>query len=288
MYLKNLEQLSINDVKSAGGKAAALGELARLKINVPAGFVVLAGAFDKFLEENNLDRKIEKILEKMNRKDINSISKASVRIKKLFGKADIPKDIALETSGGYKKLKTPLVAVRSSATAEDSARASWAGQLESYLDVSGKNLLKSVKKCWQSLFSPRAIAYGFSKSSGKRKISTAVIIQQMVRSEVSGVCFTAHPIAGNKKQLIVEAGFGLGVAVVSGRITPDSYVVQKNPRRIVDKNIQTKQILSDEKILELSRIVVKIERHFKKPQDIEWAFAKGKFHILQSRPITTL
>ena len=123
----------------------------------------------------------------------------------------------------------------------------------------------------------------------KQKISVAVVVQKMVESEKSGIAFSVHPVTQDRNQLIIEAGFGLGEAIVSGQITPDSYVVEKQPRRIIDKNIQTKkQALSDAEILGLSRLVIKIEKYFGFPCDVEWSFAKGKFYILQSRPITTL
>jgi pyruvate,water dikinase len=288
MYLRNIKQLSIKSNKIAGRKATALGELTKLKVNVPGGFVILAKVFDEFLKENNLAENIEKIFEKINYKNISSIGKASNKIKKIFDGASISKDIIREILDEYKKLEVPLIAVRSSATAEDSARASWAGQLESYLNVSEKNILRSVKKCWASLFSLRAIAYRFGRNLEKKEISVAVIIQEMIQSKISGTCFTANPVSRNKNQLVIESSFGLGEAIVSGKITPDNYVVQKITRRIVGKNIQTRQILPDKKILELSKIAMKIEEHFKKPQDIEWCFTNGEFYIVQSRPITTL
>jgi len=202
--------------------------------------------------------------------------------------------------------------VRSSATAEDSASAAWAGQLESYLNTTEENLLENVKKCWASLFTPRAIFYRFEKDLHKQKISVAVVVQKMVDSEKSGIAFSVHPVTQDRNQLIIEAGFGLGEAIVSGQITPDSYVVEKQPRKIIDKNIQTqsrglyraknggnewldipkgqgeKQVLSDGEISELSDIILGIENHYKFPCDIEWAVEKGNFYIVQSRPITTL
>jgi len=148
--------------------------------------------------------------------------------------------------------------------------------------------LKNIKKCWASLFTPRAIFYRFEKNLRRQKISVAVVVQKMVESEKAGVAFSVHPVSQDKNQLIIEAGFGLGEAIVSGKITPDSYIISKQPRRIIEKNIKTKQVLSVEEIPKLSELVLKIEKRFGFPCDIEWAFAKGKFYILQSRPITTL
>lgn len=168
-----------------------------------------------------------------------------------------------------------------------------------------------MKKCWVSLFTPRAIFYRFEKKLHKQKVSVAVVVQKMIQSEISEITFTVHPITQDRNQMIIEAGLGLGEAIVGGKITPDSYVIHKNNKVILDKNIseqkmmiirnrngikkssvlkfkQNKQKLTDRQILELSKICINIEKHYKKLQDIEWAFEKGKFYIVQSRPITTL
>jgi pyruvate,water dikinase len=224
----------------------------------------------------------------------------------------MPKDIQKEVMAEFKKLKAKFVAVRSSATAEDSSQASWAGELETYLNTTQKNLLGKVKSCWSSLFTPRAIFYRFEKGMRNSKVSVAVVIQQMVESEVSGIAFTVHPVTKDKNQMIIEAGFGLGESIVSGQITPDSYVIDKRDYSLMDinvanqekmlvrkgqsgnmwktvvKNKKESQKLSGKQIIELAKICYQIEKHYKKPQDIEWAFAKGKFYITQSRPITTL
>ena len=233
-------------------------------------------------------------------------------IRDLIHDAKLPKDLQQDILIEFKKLKTQFVAVRSSATAEDSSQASWAGELETYLNTTEKNLLGKVKSCWSSLFTSRAIFYRFEKGMRNSKVSVAVVIQQMVASEISGICFTVHPVTKDKNQLIIEAGFGLGEAIVSGQITPDSYVVSKKDLSILDiniaeqkkmlarkgqsgnswqavpKNKQQSQKLTGRQIIELANICLQIEKHYKKPEDIEWAWAKGKFYITQSRPITTL
>lgn len=312
MLVKNFKQLSKSDVIIAGGKGASLGEMTQAGIQVPPGFTILAKAFEKFLEETDLNVEIEAILDSVNHKEMHTIKNASEKIEALILEAKMPKDIADEIQKFFKNLNSKYVAVRSSATAEDSASAAWAGQLESYLNTTEENLLENVKKCWASLFTPRAIFYRFEKDLHKQKISVAVVVQKMVESEKSGVVFSVHPVTQDRNQLIIEAGFGLGEAIVSGQITPDSYVVEKQPRRIIDKNVQTqsrglyraesggnkwrdipkeqgeKQVLSDKEILELSEIILKIESHYGFPCDIEWAFEKGKFYIVQSRPITTI
>jgi len=179
------------------------------------------------------------------------------------------------------------------------------------LRVTKKDLIKTVQKCWSSLFTPRAIFYRIEKKLGGKKISVAVVVQKLIDAEVAGVCFTVHPITKDKNQMIIEASWGLGESVVGGRVTPDTYVVDKKNMTIIDKNIneqftqikrigsKTKEIkvpaskagrqcLSDEKIIELAQICKNIESHYKFPCDIEWCLEKGKFYIVQSRPITTL
>jgi phosphoenolpyruvate synthase/pyruvate phosphate dikinase len=224
----------------------------------------------------------------------------------------MPEDIAREIRESFVALDARYVAVRSSATAEDSASAAWAGQLDSYLNTTEETLLTNVQRCWASLFTPRAIFYRFEKELHKQKISVAVVVQRMVESEVSGIAFSVHPVTEDRNQLIIEAGYGLGEAIVSGAITPDSYVVEKNPRRIVDINVNTQtralyraatggnewrdipepkassQVLTEPQILELAELIIQIENHYGFPCDIEWAFERGVFYIVQSRPITTL
>lgn len=306
------KHLSSKDVEIAGGKGASLGEMTQAGIPVPPGFVVLSTAFEKFLEQTDLNIEVDSILDSVNHKEIHTVKGASDKIKALILRAEIPKDIAEEIQKFFKKLGAKYVAVRSSATAEDSSAAAWAGQLESYLNTAEENLLENVKKCWASLFTPRAIFYRFEKNLHKQKISVAVVVQKMVESEKSGIAFSVHPVTEDKNQIIIEAGLGLGEAIVSGQITPDSYVVEKQPRRIIDKNIlvQTKglyrsnsggnewrnipkekgkrQVLADKEILDLSEIILRIENHYGFPSDIEWAFENGNFYIVQSRPITTL
>lgn len=312
MFIKFFEQISKADTSIAGGKGASLGEMTQIGIPVPPGFVTTASGFEKFLEETDLGVEVDSILHSVNHKKIHTVENASEKIKALILEAKIPSDIASEIKKAFKKLNAKFVAVRSSATAEDSKTAAWAGQLETYLNTTEKNLLENVKKCWASLFTPRAIFYRFEKNLHKQKISVAVVVQKMIQSEVSGVVFSVHPVTQDKNQLIIEAVFGLGEALVGGQITPDSYVVEKRGWRILDKNINpqskaivrgreggdiwreisesqsNKQKLSDKQITQLSKLVVRIEKHYGFPVDVEWALEKGKFYIVQSRPITTL
>lgn len=312
MLTKEFKQLTRHDVNIAGGKGASLGEMTNTGLPVPPGFVILAKAFEGFLKETDLGVEVETILKKINYKDINSVDKASNVIRDLIHDKPMPADIKKEILAEFKKLKAKFVAVRSSATAEDSSTASWAGELETYLDTTEKNLLGNVKKCWSSLFTPRAIFYRFEKKLHKSKVSVAVVIQKMIESEISGIAFTVHPVTKNKNQMIIEAGWGLGEAIVSGQVTPDAYVVDKRDFSLLDVNFAKQEMMINRKsgggvkhetvvkakrenqklngrqIIELAKICAKIEKHYKRPQDIEWAYAKGKFYITQSRPITTL
>lgn len=305
-------ELSSKNVDIAGGKGASLGEMTQAGIPVPPGFVILSDSFEKFLTETDLHTEISAILDSVNHKEIHTVENASEKIQSLILNAKTPEDIAKEIQIFFKNLNTKYVAVRSSATAEDSASAAWAGQLESYLNTSEEDLLENVRKCWASLFTPRAIFYRFEKDLHKHKISVAVVVQKMIQSEKSGIAFSVHPVTEDPNQLIIEAGFGLGEAIVSGSVTPDSYVVQKNPEEIIDivvntqsralyrkegggnewKNLDVQigasQVLSKEQILSLTKIILHIEKHYGFPCDIEWAFEKNIFYVTQSRPITTL
>lgn len=312
MFIQFFSKIGKKDAAIAGGKGASLGEMTQAKIPVPPGFVILAGAFDRFLIETDLEQELEAQLKKVNYKDINSVDGASNIIRALILRAKMPTDLEKDIVSDFKKLKAKFVAVRSSATAEDSSSASWAGELETYLNTTDKTLLLNVKKCWSSLFTPRAIFYRAEKKLLKTKVSVAVVIQEMVDSEISGIAFTVHPVTKDKNQIIIEAGYGLGEAIVSGSVTPDSYVLDKRDYSIIDINIasqerqivkgatggtkwvainksaQEKQKLNGRQIVELAKICVGIEKHYKFPCDIEWAYKKGKFFITQSRPITTL
>lgn len=236
--IRHLEKISRNDVAIAGGKGSSLGEMLRMNISVPSGFVILTTAFENFLKETDLNIEIRAALDSVNHQEIHTIENASAKIKTLIFEAEMPQNISDEIRESFKSLNSRYVAVRSSATAEDSTNAAWAGQLESYLNTTEEDLLENVKKCWASLFAPRAIFYRFQKNLHNSQLSIAVVIQKMIESEKSGIAFSVHPITQDRNQLIIEAGFGLGEAIVSGQITPDSYVVEKRPHHIIDKNVQ--------------------------------------------------
>ena len=311
MFTLPFSQLSKHSNDLAGGKGASLGEMLNHHIPVPDGFVVLATTFDQFLHATDLTQEIEAILKNTDHQVVSNVDKASEKIQLLIKQAKMPTEIQTEIQTQFQQLNSQFVAVRSSATAEDGAENAWAGQLDSFLNTTQEDLLEKVQRCWASLFTPRAIFYRFEKGLNNTKISVAVVIQKMVNSEKAGIAFSVHPVTEDPNQLIIEAGFGLGEAIVSGQVTPDSYVVEKKEKKIIDINVSNQdraiyrknqggnvwkdipelkdqQVLTKEQILELSEIILTIENHYGFPCDIEWAYENNKFYIVQSRPITTL
>ncbi|KUJ94298.1 MAG: putative phosphoenolpyruvate synthase [Archaeoglobus fulgidus] len=311
-----LADVDKNDIPLVGGKGANLGELLRAEIPVPDGFVVDARTFRDFIQKTGIASKIYSLLDNLNVEDTDALESASKEIRKIIEEAKIPEEIEKEIREAYRKLceeegKEVYVAVRSSATAEDLPDASFAGQQETYLNVVGEDeVVEKVKKCWGSLFTPRAIYYRVQKGFRHEDVSIAVVVQKMVNSEKSGVMFTSHPVSGEKK-CIIEAVFGLGEAIVSGLVTPDTYVYDRVKRKIEEVKIGEKKfmltrkdgktvkvelppekanerVLSDEEIEKLVTLGELIEDHYGKPQDVEWAIEGGKIYIVQSRPITTI
>lgn len=250
-YIRHLSEVTGHDVALAGGKGASLGEMTRAGFPVPPGFVILASVYDRYA-----------------------------------GEAVMPAGLGKKILSEYKKLNSPLVAVRSSATAEDSLQASWAGMLESYLNTTEDALLVNIKKCWQSLSASRAVAYKNEMEMSSASISIAVIVQKMVDPQISGVTFTVHPVSKDRNQMIVEATRGLGERLVGGEVDPRTYVIDKTSEAIANQS--DGKLLDEMQIRKLFTLCCNIEQHFKYPCDIEWAYADGRFHVLQSRPITTL
>lgn len=310
-FIRTFKEIDKEDVNIAGGKGANLGELLKIGMPAPAGFVILASAFEGFLEKTDINVEIKAMWNRINIEDIESVEENSEILRDLILKQKFPKDLEMQVLDAFKKLKVKYVAVRSSATAEDSKIDSWAGQLETYLNTSAGDLIESIKKCWASLYSPRALFYRVKRKLSRKEVNIAVVIQKMIQSEISGVCFTVNPITKDKNQMVIEAVWGLGDILVSGQVTPDTYVIEKDTLRILDVNLnlqkkmitlrgnsnvtipvpqnkKEKQKLLENQIKKLAKLCIKIEKHYKDPQDIEWAFKKDKFYIVQSRPITTL
>jgi len=310
-----LGELGKNDIPLAGGKGANLGEMLRNEIPVPNGFVVDSRTFTNFIERTGLRNKIIEILDGLNVEDTEELNSASKRVRELIESIEMLTEIKEEIKKAYRQLCEEeggevYVAIRSSATAEDLPEASFAGQQETFLNVSGEDdVVEKVRKCWSSLYTPRAIYYRVRHSFRHEDVSIAVVVQKMVNSEKSGVMFTSHPVTG-EKLCIVEAVFGLGEAIVSGMVSPDTYVFDRVNRKLVEENIAEKKlmlvrkngrtvevelgekskerVLTDEELMEVVNLGEVIEEHYGKPQDVEWAIEKGKVYITQSRPVTTI
>lgn len=310
-FVKPFSDLRKTDAGIAGGKGASLGEMTNAGIPVPPGVVILAEVFDRFLAETDLTQEVVAQLAKVHTEDIASVERASEALHALITGAEMPADIASEIMAAHEKLGAEFVAVRSSATAEDSSAASWAGELDSYLNTTRDQVIANVKRCWASLFTPRAIVYRHEKNMNDIHVSVAVVIQKMVQSEVAGITFTVHPVTRDHNQMIIEACWGLGELIVGGMVTPDGYVIDKRDGTLIDVNISEQdemlvrgatgnervpvpaekkatQKISTEQIRELGDICQAIEKHYNFPCDIEWGMEAGIFYIVQSRPITTL
>lgn len=299
------------DIPYVGGKGANLGEMINSGIPVPDGFIVTSKAYFDFLKGTSLKDKIMTELDGMDVNESEKLQAASKRIMTAILSADMPEELKVEIKDAYHKLCGEYdrrVAVRSSATAEDLPDASFAGQQETYLNIEGwQNVVKKVQECWASLFGARAIFYRSTNNFSHLKVGIAVPVQLMVQSEVSGIMFTVNPLTNDREEVSIEAAFGLGQPVVSGELTPDQYIISKKTGKIVSRYIakqtwqftisgntpvskkyQQLQKLSNKKIVELAEIGMKIEKHYGRPQDIEWGMEDNKIYIVQSRPVTTL
>jgi len=313
VWLKDVDK---NDTHFVGGKNANLGEMINAGFPVPEGFAVTVTAYYKFLKENSLDEKIKHLLGTVNYDDTESITQVSSHIKKLIKSSPIPDEIVKEIFSIYQKMTVKYdaayVAIRSSATSEDSKDASFAGQQETYLNIKGEaSVIDSVRRAWASLFETRALFYRHNARLDQLRTGISLVVQKMVQSDTSGVMFTNDPVTGNKQRIIIEAIYGLGEYIVQGRITPDHYEVDKSDFKIVDKKIAEQSIrlvykkgenvrdfvpekirklqkITDEQIEEIAKIGKEIENHYYFPQDIEWAVEKEKIYIVQTRPITTI
>ncbi|HEV7536435.1 MAG TPA: rifamycin-inactivating phosphotransferase, partial [Acidimicrobiia bacterium] len=289
-YVLGLEEIDRTQVVVVGGKAAHLGELSRTEgIGVPAGFCVTTEAFRRVMAgAPSIEDRLER-LSRLKPDDRDSIRVLSAEIRRILEGVAIPDDLAVAITGALTRLgEAAAYAVRSSATAEDMPTASFAGQHDTYLNVVGPAaILGHVSRCWASLFTERAVTYRLRNGFGNRKVDMAVIVQQMVFPEAAGILFTADPVTSNRRVVSVEAGFGLGEALVSGLVNPDVYKVQDG--EIVARTVVTEQpALTDAQVVRLAQLGRRIEAHFGGPQDIEWCLVDDDVAIVQSRPITTL
>lgn len=332
-YIRWFSELSKNDVKQVGGKSANLGEMYNIGMPVPPGFTTTADSYIYFLDKTGLGDKIYEMLKKIDVENTAELERIARQIQDMIISSELPEDMKKEIIEAYeilsageinmqsvgeiakqilKKGKEPVfVAVRSSATAEDTERASFAGQQETYLNVKGnEKLILSIKKCFASLFSPRSIYYRVKKGFKHEEVYIAVIVQIMINSDKSGVIFSKDPVELTDN-VVIEAVFGLGEGIVSGRIKPDHYVISRD-LKVLRKDISNKkaaltrdssgmtievkltpeksqsQVLTDSEIKKLTNYALELEEHYQLGQDIEFAIDSGKIYIVQTRPITTL
>ena len=330
------EEVGKNDVGMVGGKGANLGEMVNASLPIPYGFIITAQAYFDFIEKAGIQNKIMSLLSKLNYENSDELAQASKHIGEIIINSELPKNLDKKIVNYYENLEikenkyfknngsflktgiskvkslyqSPLVAVRSSATAEDLPTASFAGQQDTYLNVKGEAyLLKKVKECYASLFTQRAIYYRHEQNFDHSKVGLAVVVQRMIESEKSGIAFSIDPVTNDKNKIVIEAIFGLGEYIVQGKVTPDHYEVDKRSLVITKKeikkqgvkfvksNIANKEVklgvfgstqkLSEEEIIKIALLVRDIENHYYFPQDIEWAIQNNRVYITQSRPITT-
>jgi rifampicin phosphotransferase len=301
-------------LERVGGKGASLARLVTAGLPVPDGFHITTEAYNRFVDENNLQASIQAALERVDLQHPATLEAASTAIREMFARAQTPPNAASAIAQAYAELagRDPAVAVRSSATAEDLPEASFAGQQETYLNVQGvSGVLHAVKRCWGSLWTARAIGYRARQGIDPGGVSLAVVVQTLVYAEAAGILFTANPVNGRRDQVMISAAWGLGEAVVGGLVTPDALIVDKASGMVVDRQTADKQVmtarlnggtqeqpvpdvlrrapvLDDSTAAELVRLGVQIEALYGMPMDIEWALADGAFAILQARPITAL
>jgi phosphoenolpyruvate synthase/pyruvate phosphate dikinase len=312
-HVLSLQKINRSQVAVAGGKGAHLGELSRIEgIRVPTGFCVTTNAFRRIMADASSADDLLDRLSRLSPDDRGMIQTLSAELRRILEEVLIPDDLSAAVTGSVTRLgEQAAYAVRSSATAEDLPTASFAGQHDTYLNLIGSAaILEHLSRCWASLFTERAVTYRLRNGFGQRKAQMAVIVQQMVFPQASGIVFTADPVTSNRKVVSVEAAFGLGESLVSGRVTPDVYKVRES--EIVDRTIGTKKLavhaspaggtrespieperqgqpaLTDAQVVQLAHLGRRIEAHFGLPQDIEWCLVDNSFEIVQSRPITTL
>lgn len=306
-----------DDINLVGGKGANLGEMTKAGFPVPPGFIVTATSYFEFLTQNDLQPKLHSLLEGLDVSDSKALEKAAEAVQKLIIHSRFPKEIAHDILDAYFSLEkglfnNPLVAVRSSATAEDLPGASFAGQQSTFLNVQGEaNLIEKIKEAWASLFTARAIFYRQTNKFDHFKVGIAVPVQKMVNSDTSGIMFTLDPVTNDKHKVTIEAITGLGEMIVQGAVTPDHYEVEKRSDVITAKEVHVqekemvkvgkktvirpipakiggKQKLDDEQILAVARLGKALEKHYFFPQDSEWAIENGRVYVVQTRPVTTM
>jgi rifampicin phosphotransferase len=310
-YVTQLDNINQSDLISVGGKAANLGELINAGLPVPPGFVVLTSAYDNFVSENNVRSQIEGLAQSVSLTDPSTAELAALGIQELFNQAVLPEVIKQAVLSAYEQFDNTAVAVRSSATAEDLPSASFAGLQETILNILNvEDLFIALRRCWSSLWTARALTYRAHRHIASETVHMAVIVQQMVVATASGLLFTCNPMTGAQDEMVINASWGLGEAIVSGHVSPDVITIDKESGKVhfkevaekllmtvpsgygvfeqaVPLELQQQTVLSAEQIACIHRLGLKIEQLFRSPQDIEWAIADNKFFVLQARPVTT-
>ncbi|MEM9656895.1 MAG: PEP/pyruvate-binding domain-containing protein [Planctomycetota bacterium] len=310
-YTLRLDEIDARSVAACGGKGASLGELSRAGMRVPPGFVVTRRAFDEFMASADPQGRVADWLADADA-GRKTAAEAAAAIAELLQKAAIPDEIGAAIDAGVQQLNVAYVSVRSSATCEDGTANAWAGQLDTYLNVAPAEIAAQVKACWLSMYRATALAYGAAHGYGEGQFGVAVVVQEMIASEVSGIGFSVHPVTQEPDLRLIEACFGLGEAIVSGKIRPDQFVVKRGAQEIVEstRGAQRQGLfldpgqaapewrelgsrgaepkLTDPQALEYAALLDKIEDHYGFPVDTEWALTATGFHLLQARPITTL
>ncbi|HTZ64908.1 MAG TPA: phosphoenolpyruvate synthase [Solirubrobacteraceae bacterium] len=314
--VRPFRDLRVQDVDYAGGKGANLGELTAAGLPVPPGFVIGAPAYAAFCEETGLRARLAGLLDGVDVEDTSALAKAAEAARAVFDETAIPDWLASRIRDACVDagIAGVAVAVRSSATAEDTASASFAGMNETFLNVLGADaVLDAVRRCWRSLFGARTVYYRGSQGFGQAEMDIAVVVQQQIAATRSGVMFTANPASGDRGELVIESAFGLGEAVVSGSVSPDRYLVAKHPPHLHRREVHYKELaiefdaqggtrtrplsreqgqrptLDEREVMAVAELGLHVEAHYGAPQDTEWAFdGDGQLWILQSRPITTL
>ncbi|TVS09555.1 MAG: hypothetical protein EA424_26885 [Planctomycetaceae bacterium] len=309
-YVQDLASVEANQLDRAGGKAANLGEMLKAGLPVPGGFVVLTEAYRRCFAVNDPDGCLRGRLDQAAMDGTDGAISSEAR--DLFLNGAMPLELENEILEAYKRLGRPVTAVRSSANAEDLPGASFAGQYSSFLNVRGEaELMKAVRECWASLWNDRAVTYRRKHGIGNRDLAHGVLVQRLIPAEKSGILFTANPVNGRRDQLLLNASWGLGEAIVGGEVTPDQWVVSKADGAVLESFVARKEVmtiredggirlvsvpaeqietstLDTGEVQALARLALQAEGHFGTPQDIEWAFFAGEFHLVQSRPITAL
>ncbi|HCP60202.1 MAG TPA: phosphoenolpyruvate synthase [Dehalococcoidia bacterium] len=310
-------EVTKEDVAFVGGKGANLGEMTNAHIPVPPGFIVTANTYFDFLEKSKITDKLRHLLKPLDTGNSKQLQQIAAEVKQVIMNAPMPPETAREIKDAYVKIGGGLVAVRSSATAEDLPEASFAGQQSTFLNVTGEDeVVAAVHECWASLFEPRAIFYRHQQGFDHFKVGIAVPVQKMVQSEASGVMFTLEPVTSDTSRIAIEAVLGLGEMIVSGDVTPDTYIISKDGLKITSKKIapqewklvrndaakgkeanikvlltpeeEARQKISDADIITLAKLGKQLEEHYQFPQDIEWAKENQEIFIVQTRPVTTI